>query len=232
MTMDPSLLPVFLKLAGRNVLVVGGGPVAASKMEPLLAAEALITVVSPQVVPEIATAEVTVHLRGFLESDLAGVWYVVAAATPEINRVVAAAAERRQIFVNAVDDPSNASAYAGAVLRPAGVTIAISTDGRAPAVAGLLREALEALLPDDVSWWVETAQAARAHWVAQGTPLAARRPLLLETLNSLYQQRGRGLTAPEGRHVLLPPSHDASASAEARGDSADGPSPVSTLERP
>ena len=79
---------------------------------------------------------------------------MVAAAPPEVNREVAAAAHARGIFVNAVDDVESASAYAGAVVRRAGVTIAISTDGEAPALAGLVREALEALLPDDLDRWM------------------------------------------------------------------------------
>ena len=60
---------------------------------------------------------------------------------------MAAAADARQVFVNAVDDPANASAYLGGVVRRGGVTLAISTDGHAPALAGLLREGLDALLP-------------------------------------------------------------------------------------
>ena len=68
----------------------------------------------------------------------------------DVNRQVLAAAERRQLFVNAVDDPAHATAYLGGVVRRDGVTIAISTDGRAPALAGLLREALDAWLPADL----------------------------------------------------------------------------------
>ncbi len=75
---------------------------------------------------------------------------MVAAAPPDVNREVAAAAHPRGLFVNAVDDMENASAYMGAIVRRAGVTMAISTDGEAPALAGLMREALEALLPDDL----------------------------------------------------------------------------------
>ena len=75
---------------------------------------------------------------------------MVAAATPEVNRGVAAAAESQRLFVLAVDDPSAASAYGAGTLRRGGVTVAVSTDGRAPALAGLLREGLEAVLPDDL----------------------------------------------------------------------------------
>ena len=139
-----AVFPVFLKLAGRRVVVVGGGPVAASKLRSLIDAEASVTVIAPEVVEAIASAPVEVVRRPFRAEDLDGAWYVVAAAPPDVNRAVAAAAHERNLFVNAVDDLENASAYLGAVLRRAGVTIALSTDGEAPALAGLMREALEA----------------------------------------------------------------------------------------
>lgn len=192
-----SVFPVFLKLAGRRVLVVGGGRVARGKLDALLAAEALVTVVAPTVLDEIASAPVEVVRRGFEPGDLDGVWYVVAAAPPAVNRSVAEAAHARGLFVNAVDDVENASAYAGAIVRRAGVTIALSTDGEAPAVAGLLREALEVLLPDDLDRWMSRARDARRQWIADGVPMAERRPLLLEALVALYEQRAASANAEE-----------------------------------
>ena len=141
------LYPAFLKLHGRRVVVIGAGPVAASKLRGLLDAGADVTVVAPEWVAEAAAADVTRVEREFRPSDLDGAWLVVAAATPAVNREVARAAEARRVFVNAVDDPPNASLYLGGVVRRAGVTFAVSTDGRAPALAGLLREGLDAILP-------------------------------------------------------------------------------------
>ncbi len=184
-----AVFPVFLKLAGRRVVVVGGGPIAASKLRSLIDAEASVTVVAPEVVEAIASAPVEVIRRPFRAEDLDGAWYVVAAAPPDVNRAVAAAAHERKLFVNAVDDLENASAYLGAVLRRAGVTIAMSTDGEAPALVGLMREALEAVLPDDLEAWMETARQARQQWLAEGVPMEQRRPLLLEALEKLYEKR-------------------------------------------
>jgi siroheme synthase-like protein len=184
-----AVFPVFLKLTGRRVLVVGGGPVAAGKLRALLDAEAAVTVVAPDVVDAIAAAPVQVLRREFTPEDLDGAWYVVAAAPPQVNRAVSAAAHARGIFVNAVDDVENASAYAGAVLTRAGVTIALSTDGEAPALAGLLREALEAVLPEDLDAWMTCARDTRRRWLAEGVPMAERRPLLLEALVQLYAAR-------------------------------------------
>jgi uroporphyrin-III C-methyltransferase/precorrin-2 dehydrogenase/sirohydrochlorin ferrochelatase len=181
-----SVFPVFLKLAGRHVLVVGGGPVAASKLRALIEADATITVVAPDIVDAVAAAPVTVLRRPFAVDDLDGASFVVAAAPPEVNRAVSAAAHARGLFVNAVDDMENASAYLGAIVRRAGVTMALSTDGEAPALAGLMREALEALLPDDLEAWMTCARDARREWLARGVPMAERRPLLLEALVALY----------------------------------------------
>ena len=189
-----AVFPVFLKLEGRRVLVVGAGPVAASKLRPLVDAGARVTVVAPRVlreIDEIAAVASTMEIvrRPFESGDVDGVWYVVAAAPPEINRAVAQAAESRCLFVNAVDDLESASAYAGAIVQKAGVTIALSTDGEAPALAGLVREALEALLPDELDRWMACAQSARREWLAQGVPMPERRPLLLQALNELYEQK-------------------------------------------
>lgn len=189
-----SVFPVFLKLAGRRVLVVGGGPVAASKLQALLDAEASVTVVAPEVVAAIDAAPVEVHRRPFQASDLDGVFFVVAAAPPEVNRAVSGLAHPRGLFVNAVDDMESASAYLGATFRRAGITVAMSSDGDAPALVGLMREALEALLPDEAEMgvWMERARDARRDWLARRVPMAERRPLLLEALVELYAARAAG----------------------------------------
>lgn len=184
-----AVFPVFLKLAGRRVLVVGGGPVAAGKLRALIDAEARVTVVAPEVTDAIRSAPVDIVQRPFEPGDLDDVCFVVAAAPPDVNRRVAAAAHARGLFVNAVDDVENATAYAGAIVRRAGVTIALSTDGAAPALAGLLREGLEALLPDDLDAWMACARDARRQWLDARVPMEQRRPLLLDALVSLYGAR-------------------------------------------
>jgi uroporphyrin-III C-methyltransferase/precorrin-2 dehydrogenase/sirohydrochlorin ferrochelatase len=181
------MYPAFLRLRDRPVLVVGGGRVAAGKLDALLAAGARVRVVAPAVCQDVERRSVIVERRPFAERDLDGVWWAVAAAPPEVNRRVVAAAESRRVFVNAVDDPAHATAYLGGVVRRAGVTVAFSTDGRAPALAALLREALDAWLPVDLDRWLEAADGARREWKRNGTPMEARRPMLLETLNKLYE---------------------------------------------
>ena len=192
-----TLFPLFLKLAGRPVLLVGGGPVATAKAKALAEAGAIVTIVSPELTAELDGLFAEngrrngwrVHRRAFERVDLEGAWLVIAAAPPAVNRAVAEAAEERCVFVVAVDDPPSASAYGAGVVRRAGVTIALSTDGKAPALAGLLREGVEALLPDDLDAWVAEATRLRPVWRAEKVPMADRRPSLLAALNRLYDAR-------------------------------------------
>lgn len=197
--------PVFLKLAGLPVVVVGGGPVAASKLDGLLEAGARITVVAPAIGAAIRGRDVALVERGFEPADLDGARWVVAAATPEVNRAVAAAATARGLFVNAVDDVASASAYLGAVIRRGPVELAISTGGLAPALAGLLREALEAVLPDELDRWIDVAKAARADWKRAGVPMTERRPLLLRALDRLYAPEQPAHEPPSPPTIGAPP---------------------------
>src|SRR5437773_350900 len=184
------LLRRFLNLTGRAVLLVGGGRVATAKLQQLLAAGARVRVVAPEISEEIlsTTSQVQLARRPFVPSDLDGVWLVVAAATRRVNREVAAVAETRRVFVNAVDDPANASAFLSGVVRRDGVTLAISTSGDAPGLTALVREALDAVLPRDLGAWMREARRQRSAWRRHRVPVAARRPLLLEALNRLYEK--------------------------------------------
>ncbi len=204
--MTPDLLPLFVNLAGRRVVLVGAGPVALSKLLQLQAVGADVLVVAPDVHPDIASAGVDVARREFTASDVDHAWLVVAAAPPAVNRAVAAAAHARRVLVNAVDDPPNASVYMGGVVRRGGVTVAISTQGEAPALAGLLREALEAVLPQDLIEWMDLARRERLAWRRDGVPMQERRPLLLRALNRMY------------RSSTEEPSEELAASVGRRGD--------------
>lgn len=183
-------LPVFLRFDGRRVVVVGGGATAAAKIPALLDAGARVTVIAPAIDPGIARSPVQVLRRRFLPSDLDGAWFVTAAATPEVNKEVRTAAESRSIFVNAVDDPANATAYLGGSLHRGGVTVAFSTAGQAPALAGLLREAFDEVLPPDIGAWARQASLLRQGQRERAVPIGERRPQLLAALNRLYESRG------------------------------------------
>ncbi len=191
--MTAVLYPVFLKLEGLPVVVVGGGNIAASKLDGLVAAGARVTVIAPQVSDAIrarATELDAILEQPFRAAHLAGARWVVAAATPEVNRDVATAAAARGLFVNAVDDKAAATAYLGGVVRRGPVGIALSTGGVAPAPAGRLRQARDAILPPDLDRWIDVANAARRDWKAAHVPMPERRPLLLRALDRLYATTG------------------------------------------
>jgi siroheme synthase-like protein len=188
--MEAGGFPIFLRLDGRCVLVVGGGSVALEKARALALAGARVRVVAPEIHSGFDGVADTVEVRPFASADLDGAWLAIAAASPEVNREVKLAADRRRVFVVAVDDVESCSAIGAAQLRRGGLTLAISSDGRAPALVALLRRALEQVIPDDVDRWVELAERCRGEWRAAKVPFAERRPRLLRALNALYAGLG------------------------------------------
>jgi len=122
--------PVGLRLAGRRVVVVGGGHVAQRRVPQLIAAGAEVHVVAPEVTPAIeglaGAGEVTWHARAFMAADLDGAWYAMAATdSPAANEQVSAAAEERRIFCVRSDDGTKATAWTPATGRHDGVTVAV-----------------------------------------------------------------------------------------------------------
>lgn len=179
------LLPLFVDLSGKDVLVVGGGPIAARKIAELVDAGASVHVVAKDVTPDLetlaASGDVTWTERAFEEHDVDGSWLIVAATDrPDVQKHVSLAAERARVFCVAVDDPRNASAYGGACLHRDPITIAISTAGEAPALARLMREVLEACLPE--ASWIASARELRARWKREKTPMERRFPELVRAL--------------------------------------------------
>ncbi len=171
------LYPLFLKLEGRSVLVVGAGAVAERKIASLLAAGARVRVVAPEATQGVRQLahEGTLewHSRPLEEGDVEGAWLVIAATSdPAAQRLAAGAAGSHRVFIVAVDDPANASAYSGAVVERAPFTVAISSSGATPALTRLLREIIEQLLPSDD--WVEHAKRLRDKWRTHGTPMGDR----------------------------------------------------------
>lgn len=134
--------PVNLDLAGKPVLVVGAGAVAARKVAALRRAGARITVVAPEAVAEISEdPEIRWRRRAFRSKDLASQRLVVTATDdPAVNATVHQAGELANIFVNSADDPANCSFTLPAVARNGDLCVAVSTNGRSPALARWLRQ--------------------------------------------------------------------------------------------
>lgn len=144
--------PSGLRLAGRRVVVVGGGNVAQRRVPGLLAAGARVRVVSPALTPAleglVGAGEVAWEERGFTAEDLDDAWYVVAATDdPTVNEKVSAAAEDRRVFCVRSDDAPKATAWTPAVGRHAGVTVAV-LGNRDPRRSAQVRDEIVAGLRD------------------------------------------------------------------------------------
>lgn len=144
--------PAGLRLAGRRVLVVGGGQVAQRRIPGLLTAGADVLVVSPRLTPALealaASGEVGWEEREFVEADLDDAWYALAASQfPEVNHRVSAAAEARRIFCVRADDARSATAWTPAVGRHAGVTVAV-LGNREPRRSASIRDGILTALRD------------------------------------------------------------------------------------
>jgi precorrin-2 dehydrogenase/sirohydrochlorin ferrochelatase len=144
---SPRYYMACLDLTDRSVLVVGGGRVALEKIEGLLAAGAAVTVVAPEIVPELADLDLTLVRRGYRSEDLERKFLVVAAtSTTSVNRRVYRDAEARSILCNVVDVPDLCSFILPAVHRHEPIAIAVSTGGASPALAQHLRDQIAAVV--------------------------------------------------------------------------------------
>ena len=172
--------PVMLDLAGRPCLVVGGGPVAERKIDGLLAADARVTVVSPSLTPALLTlaAEARLHWRPreYLAGDAVGFALVmVAASDASVSEAIAAECRTRGVWINCADDPARCDFILPAVFRRGALTVAVSTGGVSPTMARLVREELEARLPDDLALLTDVMGDVRRSLREGGIALDAER---------------------------------------------------------
>jgi uroporphyrin-III C-methyltransferase/precorrin-2 dehydrogenase/sirohydrochlorin ferrochelatase len=174
-----------LQLAGLRCLVVGSGHEAAQRTRSLVEAGAVVRVVSAAPPAELAALRSSVaefHVRGFDDGDLDGVWLAV---STDLDAALAArihaAAALRRVFFCAIDQPAFCTFSHPALSRTGDVTLAISTNGRAPALARRLREELDRLFAEvDLPAFVERLVQLR-----ERTPPAERRAVLGEAVRRL-----------------------------------------------
>lgn len=143
-----SYYPICLELKGRRCLVIGGGGIAEHKVNSLLACEALVTVISPEVTPGlkdlIDQKKVAYRPKKYEEEDLDRAFLVIAATNrPEVNAQVYRDASRRNILVNVVDCPKYCNFIVPALIKRGDLLLSISTSGKSPALAKKIREKLE-----------------------------------------------------------------------------------------
>lgn len=168
--------PVNLVLAGRSVLVVGGGPVATSKVRGLLDGGAdTLTVVAPEVTDELRglaqgpAAPVRIERRPYRSPEAAQHRLVVTATSdPEVNRQVFLDAEASGVWVNSADDPANCSFTLPARVRQGRLLVTIATGGHSPAVAAWLRRRFEDEFGPEYDELLEILSAERESIKAQG----------------------------------------------------------------
>jgi precorrin-2 dehydrogenase/sirohydrochlorin ferrochelatase len=165
--------PVFLDIAGKPVVVIGGGEVALRKVEVLLNAGAEVTLVSPSLHPGleplVAAGKVNHIARPYQPGDVEG--YALAFVGTDdrsANEAVAREGKERGVWVNAVDDPPNCDFIMPGVVSRGGLIIAVSTSGGSPAMARKMREELEAFLTEDYVLMLELAAEVRSELREQG----------------------------------------------------------------
>jgi precorrin-2 dehydrogenase / sirohydrochlorin ferrochelatase len=193
--------PVFLiGMERKKAVVVGGGKVAARKVEGLLAAGACVTVISPQAVPEITTLASSGALewvaRAYLTGDLQGSFLVIAATDDlEINQAVSQEASDLGCLINVVDNPPLSSFIVPALVRRGELILAVSTGGASPALARMLRTQLEDLFGPEYAVLIELLEQTRPSFIAQfpdpEARLVAVQNLLTEGLLDVIKRDGR-----------------------------------------
>jgi len=143
MPIDEPLYPVNRRLAGQRCLVVGGGAVALSKVRGLVECGALVTVVAPEIRPDLAALDgVTGEVRPYGEddADLGGYVLVITATDDaEVNRLVSQHAQALGVWVNSADDPANCTFILPARVRQGPLLVTFATGGHSPALATWLR---------------------------------------------------------------------------------------------
>jgi uroporphyrin-III C-methyltransferase/precorrin-2 dehydrogenase/sirohydrochlorin ferrochelatase len=180
------MLPIFLKLTGRQCLLVGAGNVALDKIGVLLNTGVRLRVIAPDALPRIhqlaAESKLEWIARRFEPSDLDGNFLVIAATdSPQVNAAVYQSCVERNILCNSVDDIPNCDFFFGSIVSRGNLQIAISTTGESPALAQHLRREIDAQLPADLGEWLDNLGQVRRE-VLQTHPRSEWRKLLLHQL--------------------------------------------------
>jgi precorrin-2 dehydrogenase/sirohydrochlorin ferrochelatase len=181
-----SLYPVFLKLEGHPVLIIGGGQVAEQKIDGVLRSAKDITVIAPKITPRIRSWAIQRKIN-YVELEfrpgMAKGYFLVIAATDsaQVNRAVYTEARESGALCNAVDDPDYCDFYAPAVVDRGDFQIAISTGGNSPALAQSVRKALEQEFGPEYEPWTACLGRIR-NAIRSLLPRTERRKELLQLL--------------------------------------------------
>lgn len=173
--------PIDLKVAGRHVLVVGGGDIACKRAGFLVEAGAVVRVVSLECVPGLIQMRgVERVIAAYTPEMIHWAWLVFACTDDrQVNARIAADARAAGVLCNAADDPDECDFFMPAVLRRGSLVVAIGTGGASPALAACLRDELESQFEADFGILVEELERARNRVRHQQHDFASRRSILM-----------------------------------------------------
>jgi precorrin-2 dehydrogenase len=200
------LFPIFVKLEGRNVLVVGAGKIGEGKIQGLLESGASMRVVAPEASQRVRewarSGAITLEQRVFSSSDLDGVFLVIVATRARsVNEEIFREATLRGILCNVVDVPELCDFFYPAVVRRGDLQVAISTGGQSPILAQKLRQQLERQFPAGYGEWVARLGRTRRQ-VLRSDLAAEEKRFLLQSLASEEAFRAmvlsKRISKPEG----------------------------------
>lgn len=164
------MLPLALKLTGKDVLVIGAGRVGTGKAGLLVDAGARVTIITRDVLAELPRGLTSLEEREYRDGDLRGYALVVSATgDAATNDRVVDEARRENIWLNVVDDPQRSDFYFTAVHRAGDVTVSVSTEGASPALAQEVRSMIARSLPDDLADVAQTLRRERDDLHDRGT---------------------------------------------------------------
>ena len=181
--------PVYIELREQPCVVIGGGKIAEGKVEGLLAARASVTVISPELTPRLhelaEKKQISYFARAYQPGDLTGAFLVICATDQaEINHQVWEEATGNRQLVNVVDDTPRCNFIAPSILRKGDLTIAISTSGKAPALAVRLKERLQRELGPEYERFLELASELREPLAQHIPDFETRKALWYELVDS------------------------------------------------
>ncbi len=192
-----TVFPMFLVSKGQNCLVVGGGPIALQKLQVLLPGKFRITVVAPEVMPEIRNLPVELHLRKVQENDVDKVSMVVdATGNPEVGVWLREICSRKKTLLNVVDCAALCDFTFPAMLHRGKLTAAISTAGASPIAARWVRDRVAEILPDAFEEILDQLEELRP-LTRQRIDTQSRRAAFLKKCFDRAMEQGRALSDKE-----------------------------------
>jgi precorrin-2 dehydrogenase len=186
------VLPLALKLTGKDVLVIGAGRIGTGKAGLLVDAGARVTIIARDVLAELPHGLASLEERDYRDGDLRGYALVVSATgDPATNDLVVEEARRENVWLNVVDDPQRSDFYFTAVHRAGDVIVSVSTEGASPALAQEIRSMVAERLPDNLADVAETLRRERDEFHERGSSTEGVdwRPRIRELLGEAQSSR-------------------------------------------